>query len=113
MILAFGLIALVGGLVLGGWPFLFGIVAWIMGNADLEEMRAGRMDPEGESMTQTGRICGMIATILAVVLFLLTCAGVAVYFLCILMFFGALAGAGAGVQQLPPPQQGRPKANSL
>jgi predicted Zn finger-like uncharacterized protein len=40
-----------------------GIVAWVLGNNDLKEMRAGRMDPEGESLTNAGRICGIIATI--------------------------------------------------
>src|SRR5207247_466635 len=29
-------------------PFVFSICAIVMGNADLLEMRAGRMDPEGE-----------------------------------------------------------------
>lgn len=66
MILAFGLIALIGGMV-AGVPVVFGIIAWIMGNADLEEMRQGRMDPEGEGMTQAGRIMGMIATIITIV----------------------------------------------
>ncbi len=41
-----------------------GIAAWIMGNNDLAEIRAGRMDPSGEGSTQAGRICGMIAVIL-------------------------------------------------
>ncbi len=36
--------------------------AWIMGNKDLEEMKAGRMDPEGEQLTQVGRILGMVGT---------------------------------------------------
>jgi hypothetical protein len=44
-----------------------GPIAWIMGNSDLAEIRAGRMDPEGESSTNTGRICGMISTILSIV----------------------------------------------
>jgi hypothetical protein len=35
-----------------------------MGHKELEEIRAGRVDPEGESQVNTGRICGMIATIL-------------------------------------------------
>jgi hypothetical protein len=38
-----------------------GIVAWIMGNNDLREMDAGRMDPEGRQMTQIGRILGMVS----------------------------------------------------
>src|SRR5262249_44770268 len=45
-------------------PLVLGPIAWIMGSNDLEEMRRGRMDPEGESNTNTGRICGMIGTIL-------------------------------------------------
>ena len=40
---------------------LFGIAAWVMGNTDLDEMAAGRMDPIGRDMTKAGRICGMIA----------------------------------------------------
>ncbi len=42
-------------------------VAWIMGNADLKEMQAGRMDRSGEGATNAGRICGMIGTILIIV----------------------------------------------
>ena len=41
-----------------------GIIAWIMGNKDLAAMAAGQMDPEGESNTKVGKICGMIGTIL-------------------------------------------------
>lgn len=39
---------------------LFGLAAWLMGSRDLGEMRAGRMDPAGEGLTQVGRILGMI-----------------------------------------------------
>ena len=42
-------------------PF-FGIAAWVMGNSDLEEIDAGRMDPSGRDLTKAGRICGMIGT---------------------------------------------------
>jgi hypothetical protein len=49
----------------------FGPVAWIMGNADLKEIRAGRMDPDGESLTNTGKVLGIIGTIL----FVLGCVG--------------------------------------
>ncbi|MSQ94492.1 MAG: hypothetical protein EXR98_08040 [Gemmataceae bacterium] len=61
MILAFGLISMITGI------FVFGILAWVMGNGDLAEIRAGRMDPEGEGLTQAGRILGMISTILTIV----------------------------------------------
>ena len=43
---------------------LLGIPAWVMGNKDLKEIDAGRMNPAGRSNTNTGRICGMITTIL-------------------------------------------------
>src|SRR5262245_41841356 len=59
MILTFGILSLV---ICG----FLGPVAWIMGNNDLREIRAGRMDREGEGLTQAGRICGMIATIFMV-----------------------------------------------
>ena len=77
LILVFGIL----GLVL---CFPFGIAAWIMGNGDLKEIRGGRMDPTGEGLTQAGRICGIIATVLAVL-------GVLVFF--IMLAFGAFARA--------------------
>jgi hypothetical protein len=59
-------------LVLGILSILFcgflGPVAWIMGSSDLKEIRAGRMDPEGEGTTNGGRICGMIGTVIQLVL---------------------------------------------
>jgi hypothetical protein len=48
---------------------VLGPMAWIMGSNDLKEIRAGRMDPEGESSTATGRVCGMISTIICGVVF--------------------------------------------
>ena len=44
-----------------------GIIAWVMGNNDLREMRAGTMDPSGQGLTQAGRICGMVSVILAII----------------------------------------------
>ena len=61
MILIFGILGLVGIC----WPL--GIIAWVMGNGDLKEMDAGAMDPSGRSMTNAGRICGMIGTILLII----------------------------------------------
>jgi hypothetical protein len=46
--------------------FILGPIAWSMGNTDMQEIRAGRMDPEGEGTTNAGRICGIIGTILGV-----------------------------------------------
>ncbi len=47
--------------------FICGIVAWVMGNGDLREMAAGRMDPSGQGITQAGKICGMVSVILQIV----------------------------------------------
>lgn len=61
LVLVLGILSLViCGIVLGP-------IAWVMGNNDLKEIRAGRMDPTGEGTTNAGRICGMIGTILNVV----------------------------------------------
>jgi hypothetical protein len=77
MILVFGILGLVVCII-------FGILAWIFGNADLAEMNAGRMDPSGRGLTSAGRILGMIACILAIV-------GVAIWIL--VLVAGGLAAA--------------------
>jgi hypothetical protein len=59
LILAFGIL----GLVVCAF---FGIAAWVMGNSDIREMDAGRMDPSGRDLTQAGRICGIVATALLI-----------------------------------------------
>ncbi len=65
-----------------------GIIAWVMGNTDLAEMRAGRMDREGESQTNAGRICGIITVVLHIV----AVAVVAFVFFCFCVGAGAAAG---------------------
>jgi hypothetical protein len=52
---------------------ILGPIAWIMGNQDMAEIRAGRMDPEGEGTTNAGRICGIIGTILGIVGIVFAC----------------------------------------
>lgn len=69
------------GLVICG--IVLGPIAWILGAQDLGEIRSGRMDPAGEGLTNAGMICGMIATILHLVVFGL-------------WFFIAVIGAAAG-----------------
>jgi hypothetical protein len=81
LILTLGILSLVLCNILG--PF-----AWVMGNQDLAEIRAGRMDPEGEGMTQGGRICGMIASIFLIIGFALLC-------LWIVVVAGAIGAGGA------------------
>ncbi|MBI1903905.1 MAG: hypothetical protein HYS13_22620 [Planctomycetia bacterium] len=53
-------------------------------------MAAGRMDRSGEGMTQAGRICGMIATIIMIVELCCVIAYVAV------AFFVAIGVGAAG-----------------
>jgi hypothetical protein len=43
-----------------------GIVAWVMGSSDLNEIRQGRMDPSGQSLTQAGMVIGIIATVVLI-----------------------------------------------
>lgn len=44
-----------------------GVAAWIMGNADLKQIAAGTMDPEGKQLTQIGKILGIIASVLLII----------------------------------------------
>lgn len=57
VILAFGILGLVVCQLLG-------VAAWVMADNDLQEMRRGYMDPSGRDLTQTGRILGMVSTVL-------------------------------------------------
>jgi hypothetical protein len=78
VILTLGILSLViCGIILGP-------IAWAMGSTDLSEIRAGRMDPDGEGITNAGRICGIIGTIWSLVVILFFC-----------LMFGA-AGLGRG-----------------
>ena len=43
-----------------------GIAAWLMGSGDLKLMDSGQMDSTGRSLTNAGRICGIIATVLLI-----------------------------------------------
>ncbi len=71
-----------------------GIIAWVMGNADLKEMDAGTMDPAGRGLTQAGKICGMVGCILNLVAI-----GIWIVFVVVAVAAGAGAaatGAAAG-----------------
>jgi len=46
---------------------IVGIAPWLMGNADLKEMASGLMDPEGKSLTQVGKILGIVAIALTII----------------------------------------------
>jgi predicted Zn finger-like uncharacterized protein len=87
LILVFGILGLLVA------PLIFGPIAWIMGNNDIKEIQAGRMDPEGESQTNIGRILGMISTILGIVGILVACVFFVIWLIVVIGMFGAAAGA--------------------
>jgi predicted Zn finger-like uncharacterized protein len=84
-------------------PYVLGPMSWIMGNSDLAEMDAGRMDPAGRKSTETGRLCGKISTIIHVSLmalglvFGLGCC-------CLNMMMAGAASAGGAVAPGSPPR---------
>jgi len=80
MILTLGILALVCNVML-----VPGIMAWILGRADLKAMGAGRMDPEGRG---TGMVLGIIGTVLPLLIFALY------ILLAIVLVFAGVAGAG-------------------
>lgn len=59
MLIIFGVLGLICCII-------FGILAWVMGQGDLKEMEAGRMDPSGEGMTKAAKILGIISVVLNV-----------------------------------------------
>ena len=86
IILALGVMAIVCN-----FAAVPGILAWVMGRADLKQMDAGRMDPEGRGLTQAGMIMGMIMTIFVIIGIVLTVCYVIIIFI---LFAGAAAGGG-------------------
>ena len=67
--------------------FICGIIAWVLGNNDLKQMAAGRMDPSGEGLTKAGKICGIVGVAIQIVCFV------------IWLLIAILAGASAVVSQ--------------
>ena len=63
-----------------------GIAAWLMGKSDLEKMKRGRMDREGEGLTKAGYILGLVAVILMAV-------GLVIFLAMMVLGFG-MAAAG-------------------
>ncbi len=48
------------------------IAAWVMANADLAAMNAGRMDPLGRGHTQGGKTCAIVSVVLHTIGFIVT-----------------------------------------
>ena len=83
LILVLGILGLVACMPLG-------IVAWVMGSGDLKAIDRGEIDPTGRSMTNAGKILGIIAVVLAVLGILFFVVGVMI----LGIGGGMLAGAG-------------------
>jgi predicted Zn finger-like uncharacterized protein len=88
IILVLGILAIVTGLHL-----VLGPIAWVMGNNDLKEIHAGRMDPEGEGTTNIGRILGMVATFIGIAAIVIACIIGVIWLIMLAGFFGLAAGA--------------------
>lgn len=116
LVLTLGILSLVSMGVCAFFPLIgavLGLIAWIMGQTDLRKMRKGDMDPNGQSMTQAGWICGIVGTILNSLLSVLC-----------LLYVGFIITIvnsvpvnprpatfpAAPVQQWPPPPQKKPNA---
>jgi len=66
-----GAVVLVLGILGIAICFILGIIAWVMGNKDLAEIDAGRMDPSGRGITQAGKICGIVGVCLQIAVIVL------------------------------------------
>lgn len=64
-----------------------GILAWVMGRNDCQQIEAGLMDPEGHGITKAGTILGIIGTCLPLAI-------LAIY-ICFILFFVLIMAAGA------------------
>ena len=91
LILTLGIISIVLPVI--GW--IPGIAAIVMGRSDQQKIRAGSMDRSAADTTQAGWICGIIGTVIQ----LLVCVGCGLYIsLMVLMFQQVRSGKFA-----PPP----------
>ncbi len=84
-----GVIILVLGILGIVLCFICGIIAWVMGNGDIREMQAGRMDPSGLGLTKAGKICGIVGVALTII-------GGLFWVLMVVVFAGAAAAGAAG-----------------
>lgn len=67
-ILVLGLVSWFLCAVCGLFGVICGAIAYSMGTHDLKEMDAGRMDDEGRTLTQIGRIVALLQIILSVLM---------------------------------------------
>jgi hypothetical protein len=100
LIMVLGIVSLVmiGFLPPVGIPF--GIVAWVMGHKDLKKIKKKEMDPDGESKTNAGRLCGLVGTLISTVVTLFICV---IYGFIFGMMF-TVGPVGRAPRPAPPPK---------
>ena len=64
---------------------IFGIVAWIMGNSGLHDIRLGLVDPANKGLMQAGYYLGMVNAIIITL-----CGGGYVVFIALMVLLGAM-----------------------
>jgi len=70
LILTLGILSLCFAIV-APLGLCMGIFAWAMGASDLDRMRRGELDPDGQSLTSGGQVCGILGSIASVLILLL------------------------------------------
>jgi hypothetical protein len=65
LVLTLGVLSLVS-ISISCFPLgvVLGVIAWVLGQGDLRKINAGMMDPEGQSSTYAGWMCGIIGAAL-------------------------------------------------
>lgn len=56
------------------------IIAWVMDKGDLEKMKRGRMDREGEGLTRAGYVLGIVGTVLMIIVVVIVLGAIALGF---------------------------------
>lgn len=84
--------ALCGPLALGALGL--SVPAIVMGKRDLEQIRAGQMNPGGRDLTMVGFVLGITGAVIALL--------ITIFYIVIFVFYGAIIGAA--LLAAPPPQ---------
>jgi hypothetical protein len=96
IILTLGVVSLVAPVIAP----IVGIIAILMGRADLRKMENGEMDPEGKGVTLAGWICAIIGTIFQSIFLLL----IVLYIVFIFVMLASIARIAP-----PPPRPAAPQ----
>ena len=67
-----------------------GPIAWVMANKDIVKMNSGLMDPIGLEQTKAGKICGIIGTVILILIAIM----LVIYAIAAVFIIGAAATQG-------------------